>query len=288
MRPQNIPFILAPAIAAVLFVRAWRKPRLLVAIGAGIGLGLIEWAAEAYLWFGGLGTRIQLAGQEPPSLQPYFSFPTQVKVLSGPWYCQYPGQCPGISMPGELVWYAAGLGLVALGLWAVWRTTARASALLAVLTGLWIVALYGFLVPYGAPRYLLPTFALFAIVAADGIAWLVTGWNRRTAGVVLSCVFLLAGVLSQQAVLRSEVAGQDAGRPYAGRAAQLAKMGVHAPCVVWSTSLAYYLGCAAPWYGGDFREVWARTPQGALGWHRLHLPHGEPVVFVPRKPGTSN
>ncbi len=94
MRPQNIVFILGPAIAAVVFVPAWRKPKVLLAMGAGIALGLIEWAAEAFLWFGGLANRIHLAGQEPPSLRPYFSFWTQVKVLSGPWYCQTDRRLP--------------------------------------------------------------------------------------------------------------------------------------------------------------------------------------------------
>ena len=35
MRPQNIVFILGPAIAAVVFVPAWRKPKVLAAMGVG-------------------------------------------------------------------------------------------------------------------------------------------------------------------------------------------------------------------------------------------------------------
>jgi hypothetical protein len=284
MRPQNIVFILGPTIAAALFVPAWRKPRVLAAIGAGIALGLIEWTAEAFLWFGGLANRIHLAGQEPPSLHPYFSFFTQAKVLSGPWYCQTIHGCPGISMPGELLWFAALVVLAGLGLSAVWRTGAKASSLLAALTGLWVVALYGFLVPYGAPRYLLPTFALFAILAADGIRQLVTESKWRTAGVVVACVFVLAGIASQRLVLNKEIADQAAGRPYAARAAQLAKLGVHPPCAVQSTSIAYYLGCTAPWYGGHVGQAFARTPEGRFGWQRLHLPGLSVKVYVPRSP----
>jgi hypothetical protein len=289
MRPQNIVFILGPAIAAVLFVPVWRKPKVLVAMGIGIGLGLLEWAAEAVYWFGGVASRLTLAGQEPPSFRPYFSFFTQVKVLSGPWYCETPPRgCPGITMPGDLLWYVALLALVVVGLYAVWRTSTRSSSLLALYTGLWVVVLYGFLVPFGAPRYFLPTYALFAILAADGIAWLVTKSRWRTAGVVVTCAFLLIGIVTQQFVLRDEVASQTAGRPYAARAAQLAKLGIHAPCVVYSTSIAYYLGCAAPWSGGTMREVFIRTPQGRRGWRRLALPAGSPVVFVPTRVGNGS
>lgn len=282
MRPQNIAFILGPSILAALGVPAWRKPKLLVAIAVGVALGLVEWGAEAFLWFGGLGSRIQLAAQEPPSLRPYFSFPTQVKVLSGPWYCQTPSGCPGVAAPGELVWYAALLALAILGLYAVWRTSAKSSSLLAAFTGVWVVALYGFLVPFGGPRYLLPTYALFAILAADGIAWLVTKSRWRTTGVVISCAILLAGIVSQQVVLRSEIASQDAGRPYALRAAQLEKLGVHPPCVIRSPSIGYYLGCTAPWYGGTFREAFVRTPQGLHGWRRMPVPGWRHPVYVPK------
>jgi len=98
----------------------------------------------------------------------------------------------------------------------------------------------------------------------------------------VTCAFLLAGIVTQQIVLRDEIASEKAGRPYAARAAQLAKLGIHPPCVVYSTSLAYYLGCYAPWSGGTMREVFKRTPQGSHGWRRLPLPNSAPVVFVPK------
>ena len=73
MRPQNIVFIMGPAILAVIIVRAWRRPKVLLAMGIGIALGCLEWVIGAYLWYGGLGSRIHLAGQEPPSFGLYFS-----------------------------------------------------------------------------------------------------------------------------------------------------------------------------------------------------------------------
>jgi hypothetical protein len=281
MRPQNIAFLLGPTIAAALFVPAWRKPRVLVAMGVGIVLGLAEWTAEAYLWYGGLASRIHLAGQEPPSFGAYFSFPFQLKVLSGPWYCQ-PGSCPDWRMPGETLWWVALLGLGILGVYAVWRTSAKASSLLAVFTGLWVVVFYSLLVPFGAPRYFLPTYALLAILAADGIAWLVTESRWRTAGVVLSCAFLLTGIVSQRIVLNGEIANQVKTRPFAAKAARLVKQGVRPPCLVASSPfVGYYAGCGGPWTGETLHQLLARTPQGLHGWRKLDLP-GSPAVYVPR------
>lgn len=172
MRPQNIVFVLAPTFLAPIVVRDWRQPRLLVAMIIGTALGVIEWVAEAYLWFGGLTNRIHLAGQEPPTFGLHFSLLMQVRTMSGPWYCQ-PGTCQQFYYPAVYLWWLAFFGLIALGLVAVWRLPSRRSSLLALGTAAWVGALYILLVPFGAPRYFLPCWALGAIVAADGIAWLV-------------------------------------------------------------------------------------------------------------------
>jgi len=87
MRPQNVIFLMGPALLAVVIVRSWRKPKLMVAMGVGIVLGCLEWVIAAYVMYGSLATRIHFAGREPPSFGVYFSFFTQAKVLSGPWYC---------------------------------------------------------------------------------------------------------------------------------------------------------------------------------------------------------
>ena len=154
MRPQNIAFVLAPTFLAPIVIRDWRQPRLLVAMIIGIALGVIEWMAEAYLWFGGLTNRIHLAGQEPPTFGLHFSLLMQVRTMSGPWYC-LPGTCQQFYYPAVYLWWLAFFGLVALGLVAVWRLPSRRSSLLALVTAAWVGALYILLVPFGAPRYFL-------------------------------------------------------------------------------------------------------------------------------------
>jgi hypothetical protein len=281
MRPQNIVFIMGPAILAAIVVPRWRDRRILVAMAVGAALGCLEWIIGAYVWYGGLSTRLHEAAQEPPAFSLYFSLGTQAKVLSGPWYCVPPGGCHGWTMPGESAWWVVFLAVVILGVVVTWRTAAKASALLAAATAVWVIALYAFLVPFGAPRYILPSLALMSILAADAVAWLVTQARWRKTGVTFACVFLLSGLVSQRFVLQHEAAAESSERPFQAQAATLRRLGVRPPCAIWSPSVAYYVGCTAPWTGGSMHEVLSRTPQGANGWRRELLPNGS-TVYRPR------
>jgi len=280
MRPQNVVFIMGPAILAVIVVPGWRQPRVLAAMAAGTALGFLEWVIGAYVWYGGFAARLHEAGQEPPVLRLYFSLGTQVKVLSGPWYCVPPAGCQGWVMPGESVWWVVFLAVSALGLVVTWRTAARASALLAAVTAVWVIALYVFLVPFGAPRYIMPSLALMSVLAADAVAWLVTKARWRTASVAFACVFLLSGIISQRFVVQQLAAAEQSGRPFVAKADRLRGLGVRPPCAVDSTAVAYYLGCSAPWDGESMRELLGHTPQGASGWQRERLTDGS-TVYVP-------
>ena len=279
LRPQNIVFVLAPTFAAPLVVRGWRQPRILVAMLLGTALGLLEWAAEAYLWFGGLFHRIHLARQEPPTFAPHFSPVMQAKVLSGPWYCQDNHICPDWNFPLFILWWIALIGLVVLGLYAVWHTTAKASAVLAVVTGLWSAVLYIVFVPFGAPRYMLPTWALFAMVAADGIVWLATVPKWRRIGAAAACGFLLIGVITQHLVIIRETAHETTIRAFASKARILRNDGIRPPCVIFSPAVAYYVGCSAPWTGATIDQILNRDG-GVKQWHEIHPPGPIQSVWV--------
>ncbi len=296
MRPQNVVFLMGPAILAGLVVRRWRKPKVLAAMGIGVVAGFLEWLIGAYLWFGGLSERIQLAGQEPPPLHLYFALGTQVRYLNGPWYCT-PPYCNTWALWEETPWWVAFLAAAALGLWVAWRRPTKASSVLAAATAAWVFVLYAFLVPFGAPRYLLPTFALMAILAADAIVWAVTESRRRKLAAIAACLFVLGGIVSQREILQHQISDQRFGRQFVAQAAQLRKMGIHAPCAMVNTSIAWYLGCSAPWTAnGTNNQVmdWfleQRTPPGLKRWEVLEVPDtpanlalfGEelPVIYVP-------
>lgn len=282
MRPQNIVFLMGPVILAALLIPRWRQLRVLAAMAIGIAIGCLEWVAGAYIWYGGLLERIHLAGQEPPPLGFYFALGTQIRVLNGPWYCT-PPDCTTFAAPGELAWWIAFLAIGILGFWVGWKRGGlmRASAVLAGVTALWVFLLYSFLVPFGAPRYIVPSLALLAILAADGIGWAVSEQRWRKIAVVCSCLFLVSGMVSQRILLNGQIKAQDQTRDYRSQARYLRKLGVHPPCVTEATSAAYYLGCAAPWTGMLMPAFLARTPEGIKGWRLLELPGLTTIVYVP-------
>jgi hypothetical protein len=287
MRPQNVVFLMGPVILACLLVRGWRNLRVLAAMAVGTALGFVEWLAGAYLWFGGLIERVKLAKQEPPPVHVFFALGTQLRYLNGSWYCADTHNCASAwAHPLETPWWIAFLAIAVLGLWAGWhRSAMKASSVLAGATALWVFLLYAFFVPFGAPRYLLPTLALMAILVADGIVWAVTEsraeWRQPAA--ILACLFLLGGIFSQRLILQKEAANQFSGRPFKTQAKELEKLGVHTPCVIDNTSVAYYIGCSAPWTGMKPAEFLAtRTAQGQKFWLRLRLPGSDPLeVFLP-------
>jgi len=268
LRPQDTAFLVAGVIAAALIVPAWRKRRVLAAIGIGLVAGAVEWLGEAYAWYGGPVSRLHMMRQEPPKFALYFSLPYQFRVLNGPWYCR-PGECHSWSYPWLTVWWLALLGLVVLGAFAA-RQMALASSMVTVVAALSVLAAYTFFVPYAAPRYLLPVVALLMIPAADGVAWLVTVPSWRAGAVLAVCAFLLAGAVSQQFVLRTEARGQEAVREsFIRHADQLRALGVRPPCVVSSPSTAFYLGCSAPWTGQPMSAVLAQAPGGSASWREV-------------------
>ena len=250
--------LLRPQDSAFLLARDHRRPRsscraggtagVLAAIGIGIVAGALEWLGEAYAWYGGPVSRLHMMQQEPPKFALYFSLPYQLRVLNGPWYCR-PGQCHSWDYPSLTAWWLVLLGLVVLGILAT-RRVALASSMVPVVAAASVLAAYTLFVPYAAPRYLLPSIALLMIPAADGIAWLATAPRWRAAAVGRDCAFLLVGVVTQQFVraprpgARTPCVLPSSGRPIASRA-----FGARPPCVVASPSMAYYLGCAAPWTG---------------------------------------
>jgi len=292
MRPQNVVFLMGPVIVAVLIVRQWRKIKIMIAMAAGIALGALEWVLGAYLWFGGLTERIHLAGQEPPKLGVYNAVGLQLRYLNGPWYCD--SNCHSWALPVETPWWIAFLAIAVLGVWAGWRSSMKSSTVLAAVTAAWVFLLYAFLVPFGAPRYLLPTLALMAILAADGIAWAVTESRWRQEAAILAILFLVVGIVSQRAILQRQADYQYDSRQFQAQAVQLEKMGVHPPCVMLNPSIAWYIGCSAPWTtSGSNAEIMHQflvqhTATGPGGWKlfqldgKLHPPaNPPPVVYLP-------
>ncbi len=162
-RLQDAAFLLAPLIIAVVVVPAWRRPRVLGAILAGLAAGLAEWAGESFAVFGGVLSRLHMMKQEPPRFGFYFTLPYQLRVLNGPWYCP-PHQCTGWDYPWLTVWWVALVLFAVAGIVAV-RRIALGPDVLPAAAALSLLLAYTLFVPYAAPRYLLPVIALLTLPA---------------------------------------------------------------------------------------------------------------------------
>jgi hypothetical protein len=125
------------------------------------------------------------------------------------------------------------------------------SALLPAVCGLCVAAQYVFMISYAAPRFLLPAYALLAIPAADGLAFLAarTGADRRPAEAAVVTCLLVVQLVAQHLVLEHEVGGTVAFHDDYGRiAAELAARGVRPPCLIRGVQyipIAYDAGCAS-------------------------------------------
>ena len=123
--------------------------------------------------------------------------------------------------------------------------------LLPVVCGLCVAAQYLFMINYAAPRFLLPAYALLAVPAADGLAFLVTGMGRdlRPAMTAAVTCFLVVQLLAQHLVLDHEVGGTVTFHDdYTRIATVLAARGVRPPCLIQGVQyipIAFYAGCAS-------------------------------------------
>jgi hypothetical protein len=281
-RIQDATFLVAPLVIGIVAVPAWRNIKVLTAIFAGVAAAAAEWIGESYALYGGVLSRLHMMKQEPPKFALYFTLPYQLRVLNGPWYCR-PGQCHAWDYPWLTIWWVALIVLAVVGILAVWRTKRLSSSVIVVTSALSLLLAYTLFVPYAAPRYLLPVVALLTIPAADGIFWLVAVQRRRRAlAIAAVVVFLLGGMAGEQFVRGSMARGQGKMRTVFMWKADIARaVGVTPPCIDASTSVAYYLGCAAPWTGQRVGQVRAASPQGFDAW--LQVPGIHTPVFVLRK-----
>ncbi|PJE96843.1 hypothetical protein CUT44_16010 [Streptomyces carminius] len=289
MRPNDGVAVAAPLLAAALAVPAlraggrWRGRAL--AVAAGVAAGALPWVVEAHLRFGGVPERLAEAGETQGGISPVLSLTAHLTALDGPLLCR-PCDGDGVRLPA-LGWWVLLPALVALGLWAARRAgtaagagrgagAGRAPLWLAVAVAAASMAPYLLLVPYAAPRFLLPGYALLALPAALGL--LAAGDRaRRSRPAAAVLVLVLAGHLAVQFVLaHAHGAIQEQAREDWRRiAGVLREHGVEPPCGIKATSmtipLAHTAGCAPLEYGSPARPDAvvlreAAPPEWARDW----------------------
>jgi len=248
MRVADAVFLFVPLLLFGLTVRTWRSWPVLLAITAGLAVGLGEWLAEAYLYFGGLGARLR--GTSSASGGTGLHLLNGLRVMNGRTSWTY---------PGILGWWAVFILLAVLGVWAVSRGRGWPHALVPVVCAAGVYLLYSFPDLVSA-RYLLPAYLLLAIPVADGIAWLSTSAlrSRRIAGITAAAVFIAAELASQHLVLAKQVGSREAELSSNGQViTELYRLGIRRPCIITADSsqpftpspmpAAFHIGCAYAW-----------------------------------------
>ncbi len=270
IRPGDAVYLAAPLVlAAILIWRSW--PRAAVVVG-GLVAGGVEWVVEAYARFGGIAGRLHAAGAEQGGFGLHFALLDELRALNGPTLCR---PCTvGVRYPELDLWWfllpvLVGLAILAArprgvrGARGVWGdgspqdrgglggSSPLASTVLPAVCGLCVAAQYLFMINYAAPRFLLPAYALLAVPAADGLAFLITGLGHELRPAMTAAVtcFLIVQLLGQHLVLDHEAGGTVTFHDdYTRIVTALAADGVRPPCLIQGVQyipIAFYAGCAS-------------------------------------------
>ncbi|MFD4567903.1 hypothetical protein ACFWOX_26540 [Streptomyces sp. NPDC058467] len=281
MRPTDAVWATLPLLVLVVAARRWRRPRLLIALVAGLMAGAGEWVVEAYVSYGGLAQRLSDGSRIQGGLGWNFAVADQLRSLGGRALCR---PCTG-AMPNPLVmvWWFALPVLAVLGLVIAVKARRTASTLLLLACATTAGVPYLFMIGYAAPRFLLPVYALLAIPVADALVHLVAAPNRawRPMAVTLVALGLAGHVAVQFAVLQATVQRTTAShRNWAAMATDLHRLGVRSPCLLTgyeAVPIAFYTGCSSVATGGHN----ANTTESAI----VRAGQREPVAVLTTQGG---
>jgi hypothetical protein len=279
LRPGDAVWLVLALGLAWLAVREWRRTPVLVALAGGLALGLAPWVAEAFTRYGGLLNRVHEASRIQGRLRPTWGFVHEFVSLNGPLLCR-PCTVP-VRYPYLAVWWLA-LPFAATGGLLVARRLGLAKPyVLACAAGAGLAAQYLFLVGYGAPRFLLPAYALLALPVALLLVRLAS--SGRVAAVLV--MLTVAGqLLTQHLVLARRVERSVVYRAGERAVAEtLRRSGLSRPCVVGgpagSLPMAYEAGCLFR----VFRRAPLTWPDGPMAAYVTHVREREVAGWVSRR-----
>jgi hypothetical protein len=250
VRPTDATFLIAGlALLTCVELHGARRRLMLLALVAGLAVGWGEWLIEAMVSFGGISSRLHVAGTENTTGL-HFALGAQMSTLAGPGLCRASCVHPSAAIVDRLWWYAL-VPLTALGVVAARRERNLLPSLAATVLALVLAVQYIFMISYSAPRFLLPTYALLAIPCAQGATYLVARASRHHAVALTAAVAAFAVFLALQIdVLEANIVppGTKAADRHLDVARVLRADGVHSHCVVEgyeAAPTAYALGCGS-------------------------------------------
>jgi hypothetical protein len=229
---------LAVGLALCLPLVSRFRWRLVAAVAAGLVIGLGEWSAEAFMYFGNPLHRLALARKEGSGFGFFLS--RYLRVLSD-------------NVLGY-AWWALLLLLLVVGAFLAIRAMFLRSrhqarpVVGAVIVGAIMLLEYLLFLPLPQPRYFLPAFALWSFAVAYGLARLVP---RDTVAVLATVVAVAVFGYAAQAATFSRITRGErtTGAQVTTAASDLRQAGVRAPCVLVGAGatdampVAYYAGC---------------------------------------------
>ncbi|MFE2990562.1 hypothetical protein [Streptomyces sp. NPDC059262] len=234
LRPSDAVWLSLPMAAAALVVPRWRRMTLVTVLVAGLALGGAQWIVEAYLSYGGVAARLHRSSVVEGGIGWHVAVGVQLRTLAGsPKLCR-PCTVPWRHRTAAIWWFLTPV-LTLCGVLAAARARRLAVSLLPVLCGLSLAIPYLLLIDYGAPRFLLPAYALLAVPVADALtaAPRAVRPEARSAAFALGAVLVAAQLVSQHGNLTHGVRiAADGNGDYARIAADLRNHGVRPPCLV--------------------------------------------------------
>jgi hypothetical protein len=282
VRPVDTVWIALPLIATA----ALRRPRWLRPPGAilvGSAIGWVPWIIEAHLRFGGLLPRVaQIARWNGDGLHVQVVRHLQ-SFGSGTLLCtSADSTCGRVTVGAGLVWFVLTVFAVA-GLLALRGTAGGSAALIAVMVAAANAVPYFFFSQLANPRFLLPTYALLAIPAGEGLRWL--SGRLRPAGPAATAVVVTLVAAAQLTMARGVALEiREARREGIQQANAIIRLPVRPPCVIYGTNaaqIAYLTRCRywRPYVHGVPRRAPAREIGPILDRMRAR---GLQVVVVTR------
>ncbi|WP_079127674.1 hypothetical protein [Streptomyces sp. TP-A0874] len=287
MRPPDAVWLAVGLGILSLAVRRWRRPAILLVILAGVVAGSLEWVVEAYTHYGGLSARLHRASEIQGGMGWHMAVDDQVRSLDGRVLCR-PCDVPWRDPVTAVWWFLLPL-VVAAGSVVAVRSRRAATVVVPIVVAGAMAVPYLFLIDYAAPRFLLPTYALLALPAADCLRRLVSGSAGRLRPLgALAVVAVLTGHLAvQYGVLNRVTEGnRHMRREYQKVAAQLHTLGLRPPCLIsghMDVRISVYTGCVTRETAGADTSI---TPAGVVAAARrlpvgvMVAPHDRPPAYA--------
>ncbi|ATL32749.1 hypothetical protein [Streptomyces formicae] len=306
VRLPDAGWLALPLLIGAVCLRARR--RAVPFVLGGMAVGAVQWVAEAYARFGGIGERLHRSSTTEGGMAFHVNVAHAWHSLNGPQLCR-PCTVP-LTRPELTLWWLALPLLAALALGrAAHDRKARPLAVTALplSCALSLAFPYLFLITYSAPRFLLPAYALLSLPVAALVTRAVSAGRRAAPLTAPICLAVSAQLATQAALLPGVSAGVGTvSARYQAAAHALNSLGVRPPCLITGPSalpVAYDAGCASAETRGNNasmssgalldrvgREPFAvlvpegrQRPRFARTWTPHPLPGTRWTAYVPRR-----